>query len=298
MPIQTMADNNQNISALQDSTLYNSLSGQDIYIIKGFGNELNITTSGLEVTLNEGMAVFKGRHITVTPELPKIIIPSNTSTYIGLKYDPDLEETTLSTTGSDNEENFIYLFFIITGDSEVKSTRDIRTFKSNVYKDLLTKNAIITLGMQNNQEISTSNAAKINFDIVKFYNKHSNTIKIIDYSYASKTVKILSLLTIVKINGFLELIGIPGPIDTKYGIDIMKNGQVYASFRFDSSAQFANTYFLIPDIYMSVTNGTEIEFYGYNASTQGSLRISKKSKINISGIDFTEDYVIFTNMYI
>ena len=66
MSINVMADNGVSIPAASDGALYNSLTGNRDYVIKGVGGELAVTGSGGSYSVATGEAVICGRHVVVT----------------------------------------------------------------------------------------------------------------------------------------------------------------------------------------------------------------------------------------
>lgn len=66
MSINVMADNGVSIPASSDGALYNSLTGNRDYVIKGIGGELAVSGSGGSYTVATGEAVICGRHVVVT----------------------------------------------------------------------------------------------------------------------------------------------------------------------------------------------------------------------------------------
>lgn len=86
MAFKTMADNGIDISARQDGALYNVACGGADFIIKGIGDELAYTVSGLNVTVKTGEAVIHGRHVTAEAN-NTLRLPTNSSGYLVLRLD-------------------------------------------------------------------------------------------------------------------------------------------------------------------------------------------------------------------
>ena len=85
--IKVMADNNQDISALQDAALYYYLSGYKTHdIFKGYADELEVEISGLNATLKSGAAMVYGHHV-FTDGKDTLVLPSNEEFYIVIRID-------------------------------------------------------------------------------------------------------------------------------------------------------------------------------------------------------------------
>lgn len=80
-----MADNNIDIPASRDGAMYNVFANGQDFIIKGIGNELAITYSGSNVTIDTGEAVICGRHVVVSE--PVTVTIANGLNYVCLEID-------------------------------------------------------------------------------------------------------------------------------------------------------------------------------------------------------------------
>lgn len=88
------------VSPANDGLLYKGLSGGD-RVIKGYGDEFTVRTSGLTVTLNPGAAIVQGRLI-YTDSATNISVPANTTGYICLTVDLSKTNTFTGIPGEDN----------------------------------------------------------------------------------------------------------------------------------------------------------------------------------------------------
>lgn len=83
----------------KDALLYYSLNQGINRVIKGYKNNLELVVSGLNVSVNTGAAVIKGRLVEVT-ELHKLTVPANTSGYIVLTIDLTQQNSSTGTPGN------------------------------------------------------------------------------------------------------------------------------------------------------------------------------------------------------
>ena len=83
----------------KDGLLYYSLYEGINRVINGYKNNLNLVVSGLNVSVDTGAAVIKGRLVEVT-ELHKLTVAANTSGYIVLTIDLTQQNTSTGTPGS------------------------------------------------------------------------------------------------------------------------------------------------------------------------------------------------------
>lgn len=86
MAFLTMADNNIDIMARQDGALYNVALGGEDFIIKGIGDEMAYTVSGVTVTVSTGEAIIHGRHVTAN-ETNTLELPTNSEGFVVLRFD-------------------------------------------------------------------------------------------------------------------------------------------------------------------------------------------------------------------
>lgn len=83
----------------KDGLLYYSLYEGINRVINGYKNNLNLVVSGLNISVDTGAAVIKGRLVEVT-ELHKLTVAANTSGYIVLTIDLTQQNTSTGTPGS------------------------------------------------------------------------------------------------------------------------------------------------------------------------------------------------------
>lgn len=91
MAIKAMADNNQPITTKQDASMYDAFSNHNEGVLSKIGNKLNISYSNqsLLVTLQSGMAVVSGRHVTNEDDssVTLTLLPNTTDNYLVIRYD-------------------------------------------------------------------------------------------------------------------------------------------------------------------------------------------------------------------
>ena len=157
-----------------DASLFSYLAGDRSFIIPNRGNELNVTTSELNITVDTGEALIEGRQIKITEPMV-LTIGANQSGYLVIEIDLSKANTSTGTPGQADYEpinNQLSLKFVnnLTQDNindggliyqfnlgTVSSTSNSITFVKNEkvdysYCDLLfegaippNENAIITL---------------------------------------------------------------------------------------------------------------------------------------------------------
>ena len=157
-----------------DASLFSYLAGDRSFIIPNRGNELNVTTSELNITVDTGEALIEGRQIKITEPMV-LTIGANQSGYLVIEIDLSKANTSTGTPGQADYEpinNQLLLKFVnnLTQDNindggliyqfnlgTVSSTSNSITFVKNEkvdysYCDLLfegaippSENAIITL---------------------------------------------------------------------------------------------------------------------------------------------------------
>lgn len=157
-----------------DASLFSYLAGDRSFIIPNRGNELNVTTSELNITVDTGEALIEGRQIKITEPMV-LTIGANQSGYLVIEIDLSKANTSTGTPGQADYEpinNQLLLKFVnnLTQDNindggliyqfnlgTVSSTSNSITFVKNEkvdysYCDLLfegavppEENAVITL---------------------------------------------------------------------------------------------------------------------------------------------------------
>jgi len=146
MPISFKVDNVE-ISALRDRVMFNSFAGNKSYVVKGFGQELNVTSSStsFSVTLGTGEAVICGGSMLVEGETPSLTLPANSSGYLVIRVD-------LSQTG-DNICQFKNVNALVQGD--INNGTDL-IYDLPLYQYKTNSEGVQTLTDKRNR-ISTSN---------------------------------------------------------------------------------------------------------------------------------------------
>lgn len=85
--LKAMYDNGLDILTKEDAALYDLLAGRIDFVISGIGNQLEVTSSGLTITLKTGQCLIKGRHVVETLGNTTLLLPANSSGYIVISYD-------------------------------------------------------------------------------------------------------------------------------------------------------------------------------------------------------------------
>lgn len=85
--LKAMYDNGIDILTKEDAALYDLLAGSLDFVISGIGNQLEVTSSGLTITLKTGQCLIKGRHVVETIGNTTLLLPANSSGYIVISYD-------------------------------------------------------------------------------------------------------------------------------------------------------------------------------------------------------------------
>lgn len=85
--LKAMYDNGIDILTKEDAALYDLLAGSIDFVISGIGNQLEVTSSGLTITLKTGQCLIKGRHVVETIGNTTLLLPANSSGYIVISYD-------------------------------------------------------------------------------------------------------------------------------------------------------------------------------------------------------------------
>ena len=85
--LKAMYDNGLDILTKEDAALYDLLAGSIDFVISGVGNQLEITSSGLTITLKTGQCLIKGRHVVETLGNTTLLLPANSSGFIVISYD-------------------------------------------------------------------------------------------------------------------------------------------------------------------------------------------------------------------
>ncbi|MCM0582799.1 hypothetical protein H9L19_06860 [Weissella diestrammenae] len=109
------------VTAKADATLYDSLAGDQSHILKGFGDEMSVTSTGLNLTVGTGLALIQGRMVRIT-EPEAISIPANVSGYLSITIDLTKENESTGTPGNydyvvtNNQVEVEFVTNIISGD--------------------------------------------------------------------------------------------------------------------------------------------------------------------------------------
>lgn len=85
--LKAMYDNGIDILTKEDAALYDLLAGSLDFVISEIGNQLEVTSSGLTITLKTGQCLIKGRHVVETIGNTTLLLPANSSGYIVISYD-------------------------------------------------------------------------------------------------------------------------------------------------------------------------------------------------------------------
>lgn len=176
-----------------DASLFSYLAGDRSFIIPNRGNELNVTTSELNITVDTGEALIEGRQIKITEPMV-LTIGANQSGYLVIEIDLSKANTSTGTPGQADYEpinNQLALKFVnnLTQDNindgglifqfnlgTVSSTSNNITFVKNEkvdysYCDLLFEGAVPP---KENQVITLSESMK-KYKILVFLIHQSST---------------------------------------------------------------------------------------------------------------------------
>lgn len=85
--LKAMYDNGIDILTKEDASLYDLLAGNIDFVISGIGNQLEVTSSGLTITLKTGQCLIKGRHVVETLGNTTLLLPAYSTGYIVISYD-------------------------------------------------------------------------------------------------------------------------------------------------------------------------------------------------------------------
>jgi len=85
--LKAMYDNGIDILTKEDASLYDLLAGNIDFVISGIGNQLEVISSGLMITLKTGQCLIKGRHVVETLGNTTLLLPAYSSGYIVISYD-------------------------------------------------------------------------------------------------------------------------------------------------------------------------------------------------------------------
>lgn len=161
--LKAMYDNGLDILTKEDAALYDLLAGSIDFVISGIGNQLEVTSSGLTITLKTGQCLIKGRHVVETLGNTTLLLPANSSGYIVISYD--------ITKSNGYEAEFMYVSSLVSEDlnnngqrrdfplysfvstSAVITLTDLRVFSSNV--SLKAKYDALNSAMNNKANKST-----------------------------------------------------------------------------------------------------------------------------------------------
>lgn len=86
-----------------DASLFSYLAGDRSFIIPNRGNELNVTTSELNITVNTGEALILGRQIKITEPMV-LTVGANQSGYLVIEIDLSKANTSTGTPGQPDYE--------------------------------------------------------------------------------------------------------------------------------------------------------------------------------------------------
>lgn len=86
-----------------DASLFSYLAGDRSFIIPNRGNELNVTTSELNITVDTGEALIEGRQIKITEPMV-LTIGANQSGYLVIEIDLSKANTSIGTPGQADYE--------------------------------------------------------------------------------------------------------------------------------------------------------------------------------------------------
>lgn len=86
-----------------DASLFSYLSGERSFIIPNRGNELNVTTSELNITVDTGEALILGRQIKITEPMV-LTVGANQSGYLVIEIDLSKANTSTGTPGQPDYE--------------------------------------------------------------------------------------------------------------------------------------------------------------------------------------------------
>lgn len=87
------------VTPSDDAALYHALNRGIDFVIRHYKNQMKITTSGLNMYVDTGAAVVRGRFIEIT-EKETISIPANTSGYLAIVIDLTQDNTSTGTPGN------------------------------------------------------------------------------------------------------------------------------------------------------------------------------------------------------
>lgn len=140
--LKAMYDNGIDILTKEDAALYDLLAGSIDFVISGIGNQLEVTSSGLTITLKTGQCLIKGRHVVETIGNTTLLLPANSSGYIVISYDitkvngQEAELMYISTLISEdlnnNGQRRDFPLYSYVSTSAVVSLTDLRVFSSIV----------------------------------------------------------------------------------------------------------------------------------------------------------------------
>ena len=140
--LKAMYDNGIDILTKEDAALYDLLAGSIDFVISGIGNQLEVTSSGLTITLKTGQCLIKGRHVVETIGNTTLLLPANSSGYIVISYDitkvngQEAELMYISTLISEDLNNNCqrrdFPLYSYVSTSAVVSLTDLRVFSSIV----------------------------------------------------------------------------------------------------------------------------------------------------------------------
>lgn len=110
------------VSAANDAKLYNSLANKRSYVIKGYEQELKLSSSGLRVTVQAGSALIQGRFVYLK-EAQSVTVPANSKGFIVLKIDLtqkvvadlDTDPATESYSWENNQVSLEYVSTLVNG---------------------------------------------------------------------------------------------------------------------------------------------------------------------------------------
>ena len=160
--LKAMYDNNINIEAAEDANVYNALAGNRDFVISGYGQELQCSVVGFQVTLSIGMALTQGRFVhengvdgTATTTIPQdmsngfIVIRYDVSQPLGLEAQLRVVATPLQQdlrNGGISRDVVLYMFRNLNGTITITDVREFSGNRANNDTVLLLENAWISSG--------------------------------------------------------------------------------------------------------------------------------------------------------